>query len=64
MEITIRDVIALICITGGLILTALQIDTYVGIMLSSIAFFYFGRKGDQEKVIKKIMKAQSTLGKQ
>jgi hypothetical protein len=38
------DLIALICIIGGLILIGMKIDTVVGGLISLIAGYYFGHK--------------------
>ena len=43
-NIGITDVIATICVIGGLVLVGLGIDGIVGMMLTMIVAFYFGNK--------------------
>ena len=43
-DIGITDIIALICVIGGLILVSQGINGTVGTLLTSIVFFYFGGK--------------------
>lgn len=38
------DLIALVVIVGGFILMAMKIDTVVGVVVTSVAAYYFGRK--------------------
>ena len=43
-DVGITDLIALICVIGGLTLVAYGIDGTVGTMLTMIVAFYFGQK--------------------
>ena len=43
-DIGITDLIALICVIGGLTLVSMGIDGIVGMMLTMIVAFYFGQK--------------------
>jgi len=43
-DICITDLIAVICVIGGLTLVGLGIDGIVGMMLTMIVAFYFGNK--------------------
>jgi len=43
-NIGITDVIALLCVVGGLTLVGLGIDGTVGTILTMIVAFYFGNK--------------------
>lgn len=44
------DVIAIITITGGLVLKILNIDGTVGLILTTIVLFYFGKKEVVDKI--------------
>ena len=48
-KITARDVIAAICLIGGLILTALGIDKTVSVVIAAIVGYYFSKRVYEEK---------------
>ena len=55
MKFTIIDVIAIITIVGGIIMKCYGADGTVSLLLTTIVFYYFGKKGAE---IEKCMNEQ------
>jgi len=48
-KITARDILAAICLIGGLILIGLGIDSTVSVVVAAIVGYYFSKRVYEEK---------------